>query len=205
MPYSAAFLSDQDEFSNQIQGNLGEFFALCIGREYDFSDMQLLKPANAITPLSRISQPGVDILWILFADDPSDDCAYVQEVKTTTGKSLAYADALRDDYEKLYGADPRFSLAFRLVAAKLELELVHRRPDLAKRVTALMATSPATSSRTQLLPTLIHEGGVDPVVKLLAVRTTIAGLGWSMDQIEPHAFGFEDLGSRLVRLAMGKL
>ena len=83
--------------------------------------------------------------------DPKEDWASLQEVKTTSGKDLSYADALVPDYEKLFGTNVRLTLQTRLQDIQARLEFGSRRRDLGDRVFRLAGNSPQTSSRVRLL------------------------------------------------------
>jgi hypothetical protein len=55
----------------------------------------------------------------------------------------------------------------------------------------------------RLLPTLVHEkNGTTPHPKMLAIRETLIGLGWT--EVEAWAIALSDLDQRLVRIATGK-
>jgi hypothetical protein len=70
--------------NTKLKGNLGECIAFCC-MEAAFGRLPHCLAANAFETLSNISRPGIDLLWIGFAPDPSDDLVIQQEVKTTTG------------------------------------------------------------------------------------------------------------------------
>ena len=84
-------------------------------------------PANATRPFRPNSAIDFDIVWLDLADDPKDDAATLQEVKTTSGPSLGYADNLIDDYDKLFGTNPRLTLWTRLQDIKNKLEFERSR------------------------------------------------------------------------------
>ena len=112
------FLEGQTSLSNRVKGNLGEFIAYCIGTTYVFTNVTISPTANAWEPLSDISRPDIDIIWLYFGDTEADDWAALQEVKTTGGASLQLADSLISDYDKLFGENVRFTLQTRLGALK---------------------------------------------------------------------------------------
>jgi hypothetical protein len=143
-------------------------------------------------------------LWVFFGDDQADDYAVLQEVKTTGGPDLSYADQLPIDYDKLFGTDPHFSLHTRLLEAKNELEFVHREPLLVPRLTQLAGATPGACSKIRLVPTLVHDEAADDDEGVLqAVRATIVGGGWEDQHVEAWSIALDDLSDRLSRLAMG--
>ena len=70
--------------------------------------------ANAWDPLSSISRPDIDIVWAYFGELPDGDWVALQEVKTTVTNSLSIADNLIEDYDKLFGENPKLTLRTRL-------------------------------------------------------------------------------------------
>jgi hypothetical protein len=93
----------------------------------------------------------------------------------------------------------------RLHDIKNKLEYEHKQPELCMRVAELAGQSPQTSPQVQLLQTLVHERlGSDPHTKMLAIRETLYGKGWSRRAVQPWAIGLFDLNTRLLRLAMGQ-
>ncbi len=203
--HAASFISASAEMNDRIKGNLGEFLCFRLGVEDDFQDLQLLPPPNAFQPLSRISRAGLDLVWVHFADDPDDDFAVLQEVKVTGDTGLAYASDLPKDYEKMFGTDANLTLHTRLVAAKNEVEFVLGRPDLVPRVTTLAGTSPATSPKVRLVPTLVHDDAAASREGVLrTVRESIIGAGWQDAQVRAWSVAVDSLNSRFERLAMGK-
>ena len=97
------FLKGKASLSNRVKGNLGEFIAYSIGKSYVFTNLANAYGANTWAPLSDISRPDLDIVWLHFGSTEADDWAALQEVKTTGGASLGLADSLISDYEKLFG------------------------------------------------------------------------------------------------------
>lgn len=186
------------------KGNLGEFIAFCVGKSNDFSSFTPF-PANAFNPLSPISKSEIDIVWTFFGQEEKDDCAVLQEVKTTSDSSLSMAYELVADYGKLFGTDPALTLHTRLQAIKNEMEFKLKEPTLCPRMSKLAGNSPSTSARIRLLPTIVHERkNSKPGLRMLAVRSTLVGKGWPPGAVESWAIGLFDLESRLIRLAMGK-
>jgi hypothetical protein len=161
---------------------------------------------NAFQPLQDISHAGLDVTYLYFdSSDESNDCIYVQEVKTTGDVTLGYADTLIEDYQKLFHEDPKFTLNTRIQGIATKIAWGEKRPDLAERLRSLARTDPKSSIGVKLTPTLVHErSGTDPVVKLLAIKTAISALGWTPGQIGPWSVAFEDLIARLARMARGQ-
>jgi hypothetical protein len=191
---------------NILKGNLGETITFCVGYWYVFNGSHVHAfSANALNPFGGISKADIDIVWIHFGETGDDDMAILQEVKTTGEPSLSLADGLINDYDKLFGTDPRFTLHMRLQGIKNAIEYEHKRPDLCPRMAELAGQSPHTSSRVLLCPTLVHERHAsDPQTKMLAIRETLCGKGWARKAVQPWAIGFFDLNERLLRLAMGQ-
>jgi hypothetical protein len=200
------FLSGDSLVNNSVVGNIGEFTAFSLAiQDSNFADFRPFA-ANALNPLSRISRNELDIVWIRFGETSRDDLAVLQEVKTTSNPSLAYADNLIDDYDKLFAPNPQFTLHTRLWAIKNVLEFTLGQPELCPRVSELAGTRPENSSKIHLLPTAFHERtGSDPRRKMIAIRSTLCGKGWSTAAVKAWGIGLSDLGSRLVRLAMGHI
>lgn len=165
---------------------------------------QIFAP-NAINPLNSASISGLDLTYLLFHDtDEKLDLAFIQEVKTTGGASLSYADNLITDYEKLFGTNINFTLQSRLQSISTSLEIERKRPDLVARVLKLAGTTPKSCPQIKLFPTAVHElSGTTPVPKMLAIRQAIATQGWPVDSIVPWAVALMDLDERLIRLARG--
>ena len=197
------FLQETEAFTYAIKGNLGEFIAYQIGRNYTFVNGEIAHSANASAPLSRISRSGLDVVWMYFGVSASEDWAAIQEIKTTGDESLGLANDLADDYGKLYGTDHRVRLEPRLYGLKsvlLELGL----GDLAPRLTALGGLGPNSTKGIYLLPTLIHDSSNESSTKMLAVRQTILGQGWSPRVVHCWSIGLDQIDQRLERLARGQ-
>jgi hypothetical protein len=191
------------QFDDRVKGNLGETISFCVGIWHDFSAHRPF-PANAMNPLSRISSPDVDIVWIRFGSDEKDDVAVLQEVKTTGDPSLSIAPTLLVDYDKLFGTNVALTVHTRLQAICNEFQYVLNMPQMCARVLALAGVSPATSPKARLLPTLVHERlGAMPVPKLSSVRTTLLGRGWPPANVAAWSVGLDCLNDRLLRLAIG--
>ena len=203
----AALLPPGASLSNSQKGNLGEFIAFVIGHQNVFTaPTHRIVTNNAYDPLSAISISGLDLAYVYFhPTDPKCDLLFIQEVKTTGDSSLAYGDALVVDYQKLYDGDGRTVLVNRAAAIKNRLEFEHQLPDdLLDRVDDLVGTSPHNSSQVHLVPTLVHEAaGSDPMTKLIAVRTQIAGFGWAHNQITAWSIALANLDASLVKIATG--
>lgn len=203
----AMLLPANATLSNSQRGNLGEFIAFVIGHQKVFNTPHhRIVTNNAYDPLSGISISGLDIAYVYFhPTNPQGDMLFIQEVKTTSDSSLAYGDALVTDYRKLYEGDGRTVLVNRAAAIKNRLEFEHRlSDDLLARVDDLVGTSPQNSTQVHLVPTLVHEAaGSDPVTKLIAVRTQIAGFGWAHSQITAWSIALANLNDSLVQLATG--
>ena len=194
------------EPDNILKGNLGEAISFCVGVWNDFSEPYIPFPANAFNPLGTIYKSDIDIVWIFFDEIAENDIAVIQEIKTTSDKSLGIADRLIDDYDKLFGTAPKFTLRNRLRTIKTEVEYKLKRPDLLPRMNQLAGNSPSTSPKIRLVPTLVHERrGTDPQTKMVAIRSTLCNAkGWSSSAVTAWAIGLTDLNSRLIRLAMGQ-
>jgi len=194
------------EVGSRIKGNLGEFIALHVALAGPHGKMDK-HIGNALQPLSRISGPGLDLIYIHFdALDSGHDRLYIQEIKTTGDMSLEYFDKLKGDYKKLFAPDLQFTLQTRISALANKFELEQNNAEYAERVTKLGGTTPQQSVRVQLVPTGIHDlASSDPVSKMLMIRSSIMGFGWDSLQIEPWAIGLSDLEKRLLRLLKGQL
>ena len=136
--------------------------------------------ANAHNPLSDISRPDLDLLWLFFGETKSKDFAIVQKVKTTEDSGLDYADRLIEDYAKLFDTDPQFTLQSQLGVAANKLEGLHVDVDLCCRTRELGGISPDTSPGVRLFPTLVHERNVSPSSKTCCYHacTIVASEGW---------------------------
>lgn len=191
---------------NILHGNLGETISFLVGRSHLVPPGSIPFPANALNPLGGISRPEIDIVWIRLGQREEEDLAYLQEVKTTTQTSLNYADKLTTDYDKLFGTDLALTAHTRLQHIKNIMEVQQAvTPPLLLRISALAGQSPATSSKLNLLPTLVHERiGTTPVQKMMSIRSTLIGRGWQSNQIAAAAISLSDLAARLDRLALGQ-
>ena len=201
---TAGFLKPSESPSNATKGNLGEFIAYQIGRSYVFTNITIAHAANAWDPLSNISRPDIDIVWLHFGDTEADDWAALQEVKTTGVASLRLADDLITDYDKLFGENLRLTLQTRLGALKNKLEQ-QGQGAFSPRVTALGGPSPILARGIRLVPTLIHNAAQDSLTKMSVVRQVLIGRGWSSDVVECWSVALVDLDDRLTRLARGQL
>ena len=200
----APFLPSAREDDNILRGKLGESVGFCVAYWHGY-DRCCSFPANALRPFRPNSAIDFDIVWLVFGANTRDDLAVLQEVKTTSGRSLHYADKLVEDYEKLFGTNVRLTLQTRLQDIKNKLEFEQQRPELCPRVSALAGGAPRTSAGIQLLPTLVHERtGTDPRPKMLAIRETLLARGWAPERVEAWAIGLTDLDERLIRLATGR-
>ncbi len=56
------FLPSGSIISARQQGNLGEFIALCIGKDTAYIGAYMF-PANAFNPLQDIAKSDIDIIW----------------------------------------------------------------------------------------------------------------------------------------------
>ena len=200
---TAGFLSSSESLSSAAKGNLGEFIAYRIGGGYVFTNIAIAHAANAWDPLSQISRPDIDIVWLHFGNNESDDWAVLQEVKTTGEASLRLADGLISDYEKLFGENLRFTLRTRLGALKNKLDQ-QGQAVLSPRVTALGGPSPIQAHGIRLIPTLLHDAAQNSSQKMTVVRQALIGKGWSADTVECWSVAIEELDERLTRLARGQ-
>ncbi|MCY4090691.1 MAG: hypothetical protein OXF62_07725 [Caldilineaceae bacterium] len=201
---TTGFLGSAESLSNAVKGNLGEFIAYRLGSSYVFTNNTIANGANTWDPLSRISRPDIDIVWLHIGDSKSDDWAAIQEVKTTGEASLRLAEDLNKDYDKLFGENVRLTIQTRLGALKNELEQQGQR-DLGPRVTALGGPSPSFANGIRLIPTLVHDAEHTSTTKMTAIRQVLIGQGWSSDVVECWSVALSDLDSRLARLARGQL
>ena len=199
----SGFLKPYEPLTNAIKGNLGEFVAYKIGESFVFTNMAVAHAANAWDPLSRISRPDIDIVWLYFGDTDDDDWATLQEVKTTSESSLRLADNLITDYDKLFGENLRLTLRTRLGALKNRLDQ-QGQGSLSPRVTALGGPSPNLSRGIRLIPTLIHDAAHDSSTKMTAVRQALIAKGWSSDEVVCWSVALGDLDDRLTRLGRGQ-
>ena len=199
----AGFLSVESDFSNRIKGNLGEFIAYKIGREYAFTEISAVSGANTTDPLADISRPDVDIVWLNIGQNQTDDWAVLQEVKTTGEPSLRLADLLISDYDKLFGENVSLTLPSRLTVLKNKLEQLGQ-GHLSSRITALTAPSPDLANRIRLIPTLLHDGENDPSAKMVSVRQALIGRGWLPAAVECWSIAIGEIDERLGQIAKGK-
>ena len=81
------FLPSARRDDNILRGNLGESIGFCVAYWHGYSDCHGF-PANALRPFRPNSAIDLDIVWLRFGADASDDVATLQEVKTTSGASL---------------------------------------------------------------------------------------------------------------------
>lgn len=199
------FKTSRAQVLQSIRGNLGESVVFCVGI---WNDFRLHTPfaGNALAPLQNISKPGIDILWLVIGTDATGDIAFLQEVKTTAGLDLAYADTVIADYEKLFGTDANLTLHTRLQEIKTVLQYQHKvSRNILLRVSGLAGNSPASSPKIRLVPTLVHDrNSSPPATKMVAIRETLVGQGWIADAVMPWAIGLTQLDDRLHRLAMGQ-
>ena len=200
---TAGFLPSASPVSSRVKGNLGEFIAYRVGESFVFSNVAIAHAANAWDPLSDISRPEVDIVWLYFGSTEAGDWAALQEVKTTGAATLQLADTLIDDYEKLFGENVRLTLQTRLSALKNKLDQ-QGQGHLAPRITALGGPSPNRARGIRLIPTLLHDSAYNSSVKMVAVRQALIGQGWSTNVVECWSIALADLGYRLSRLARGQ-
>ena len=200
---TAGFLEEKGALSNRVKGNLGEFIAYCIGKGHVFTNVTIAHAANAWDPLSEMSRPDVDIVWLYFGNTEADDWAALQEVKTTGADSLGLADDLIVDYEKLFGENLRLTLQTRLGALKNRLDQ-QGRGDLSSRVTALGGPAPNRARGIRIVPTLLHDSAHNASVKMVAVRQALIGRGWSADVVECWSVALGNIDQRLTRLARGQ-
>ena len=201
---TAGFLMPNEPLSNVIKGNLGEFVTYCIGKSYVFTNVKIAHAANAWNPLSQISRPDIDIVWLHFGITEADDWAALQEVKTTGEASLDLADKLITDYKKLFGENLRLTLQTRLGALKNKLDQQGQQ-HLSSRITSLGGPAPNHTRGIRLVPTLLHDAAYDSSRKMAVVRQALIGQGWSTDVVSCWSVALGDLNNRLARLAQGQL
>jgi hypothetical protein len=185
----------------RTQGNLGETIAFCVGAFIGHVGGQDLRcfAANAFNPFSGISRSEIDLFWVGFANSAADDFAIHQEVKTTYGNNLSYAESVLQDYEKAFGKEPRFWLNTHLQAIKSKLQYEHHRPDLAARINALQATTPHNANRITAIPTIVHDlASIDPLAKMTGITRALRARGWG--KVTTWAIGLSQLESRLERI-----
>ncbi len=197
------FLGATSTLSNRIKGNLGEFVAYEIGATYVFTNVADAYGANTPTPLSDISRPDLDIVWLHFGDTEQDDWAALQEVKTTGQRRLDIADQLVSDYGKLFGEDVQLTLQTRLGALKNKLEQ-QGQADKSSRITRLGGPTPERATGIKLIPTLMHDNAISSSSKMTLVRQALIGRGWSAGTIECWSILLGDLDRRLSLIAQGR-
>ena len=200
---TSGFLNDQISMSNRVKGNLGEFIAYCIGKSYVFTNVTIAHAANAWDPLSEISRPDLDIVWLYFGSTEANDWAALQEVKTTGQASLTLADDLISDYDKLFGENLRLTLQTRLGALKNKLDQ-QGQGHLSSRVTALGGPAPEQARGIRLIPTLLHDAVDGASTKMVAVRQALIGRGWSADAVTSWSITLGEIDQRMTRLARGQ-
>lgn len=192
--------------TTNVFGNVGELIAFRIGRErIQTNGGELVAHApNVDAPLIDRSRDGVDIVWLHFAEHPSGDWVVLQEVKATADPGLGHAATLLNDYQKLFGTDPRLTLRSRLNGLKAWLSLQLDRPQLATRLTGLGGSSPSEATRVRVLPTFVHEASTaDPAGRMVLIRQSMLGLGWPDEAIYCWAVGLEDFATRIDQLVHG--
>ena len=128
---TSGFNDNDHPVSNRVKGNIGEFIAYKVGANYVFTNGEIAATANAWNPLSDISQPGLDILWLYFGPTTANDWVAIQEVKTTSQSNLSLADQLVMDYDKLFSEDLRTTLRSRLDGVKEQAPPIRVRPSSA--------------------------------------------------------------------------
>ena len=200
--HALPFLSPPPEqLSFSMQGNLAETLSMCVAWDLR-QPSQRCFPANAQHPLSSISRPDIDLLWIGLGNQPSDDYIVIQEIKSTGGSDLSYADRLLDDYNKLF-SHPKFSLQTRIQAIQWQMEWQNEDPQTIARISRIAGVSPSTcGAAVKLVPTLVHDLNSAPAApKMLAVTATLTNRGWS--NVEPWAIGLTNLLDRFGRLSRG--
>ena len=201
---SSNFLGSQTSLSSRVKGNLGEFIAYRIGKNYVFANVKIAPTANASDPLSDFSRPGVDIMWLYFGATEADDWAAVQEVKTTGEPSLRIADDLITDDDELFGENVRFTLQTRLGALKNKLD-EYGLTSFSPRVTTLGGPEPPLARGIRLVPTLLHDAADDSLAKMDAVCQAIIGRGWSTSAVGCWSIALDNIDDRLIRLARGQI
>lgn len=192
--------------SPRIVGNIAEMIVFQIGREHDFQHADIYADAvNAAQPLSDISNAGVDILWMRFGVLPQDDWVCLQEVKATGDASLKYANELLQDYDKLFDADPRFTLRTRLDGLKHKLETQWNRPELASRLVNIGGPSPSQAARVRIAPSIVHEAQeAHPSERMATIRQGLTGRGWPGELVLCWAVKLDGFAARMERLIVGE-
>ena len=157
----------------------------------------------AVTHFLTFLDLGLDIVWLYLGATEDTDWVALQEVKTTSDQSLDLANDLNRDYDKLFAQNGRLTLQTRLNALKNKLDefgLGH----FASRVSALGGPNPRQAAGVFLVPTLLHDRVDGAMTKLIAVRQTLLGNGWSPGAVECWSIGLGDLDQRLLRLSRGQ-
>lgn len=192
------------------KGNLGEAITVLIGKTDRFSAEPFVCAfGGALTPFSAGTTIGLDITIVYL--DPmgqvSNDRLFVQEVKTTGKSDLAYSKALIGDYKKLLDTTaPALSLMSRVSALMAKLKWEHNFSDeKLKRVEDLVQVTPGDCTRLRLLPTLVHDRGVDSSVAMSHVIAEINKQGWAPDCIEAWSISLSKLDEVLVHMANRRL
>ena len=199
---SSGFLREHQSLSNRVKGNLGEFVAYKIGKNYFFSNDDLPWTANADHPLRDISKSGIDIMWLHRGSGQSDVWVVLQEVKTTGGNSLALADGLVDDYNRLFGEDVSCTLRTSLDSFKNILESLGHE-QLSPLLTGIGGAEPSNARGIRVIPTLFHDSQVDSFSKMSVVRQTLIGGGWSSEVVQCWSIALSDIDERLAQIARG--
>jgi hypothetical protein len=202
------FLRPGTALGSRRFGNLGQFVALFIGERCGgLPDHQPDPFTSALSPLSDISHDGIDIIWLLLRDDPRGDAAVLQEVKTTGAERLDIAYDLAGDYEKLFGTDPQLTWKQRVSHLKAYFLVARKEPRLAARLNKFLGVTPSNCNGVRVLPTLVYDSRrchwSVAEQRLLAVRTSVIGLGWDSSQVLSWTVGIDNLESRFERLSQG--
>ena len=199
---TSGFIGQDSTISNGMKGSLGEFIAYKIGEGYVFTNGEIAITANAWAPLSDISRPDLDIVWLYFGTTAADDWAAIQEVKTTGQSSLNLADGLISDYDKLFGENLKLTLRTRLDGLKSRLEQMQNGSQ-ASRITALGGPDAERSRGIYVVPTLVHDAEHDAADKLTIVRQALIGNGWAANVVQCWSVKLGGIDDRLTRLARG--
>jgi hypothetical protein len=192
------------------KGNLGEFIAFHVSESngLDGAGYYCIL-GNARKPLSSSSDPGLDIAFVYLAPsgDRAEDRIYIQEVKTTGKSSLAYADALTEDHQKLLEADTNTNLESRIMAIKGTLKYQFKLDAIMlSRVEAMGHPSAGKCKQIILLPTLVHEkSGAKPSAKLAQVKDDIVALGWPKANVHPRSISLTRIDDGLLSLARNEV
>jgi hypothetical protein len=201
---TSGFVSGAGTITNSMKGNLGEFIAYKIGESYVFTNGEKAITANAHAPLSDISRPDLDIVWMSFGTTPASDWAAIQEVKTTSQASLNLADDLISDYDKLFGENLKLTLRTRLDSLKNRLEQMQE-GSLASRITSLGGASAERTRGIRVFPTLVHDAAYDSSDKMTIIRHALIGKGWPPEVVQCWSVKLGEIDDRLNRIARGFL